>query len=113
MALRHSTCVARFFTRLTKLAFQLPDALFDRGLSLVDQVLGQFARREIKRWTELRRRDPDDGGIKSFGELPRRFETSLVRLIKRQADHDGRVCHPKVSIAMELFLGTESKGRMR
>jgi hypothetical protein len=47
------------FCGLAKLRFQFLDALFYRCPALVDQLLGLFSGREIKRRTELRRRNPD------------------------------------------------------
>src|ERR1700730_14900291 len=82
------------FGGLAKLPFQLRYAFFDRCLALVDQILRLLPQRVIERRTELRRRDPDDPSLESLGNLAGGFETSLVPLIPREADHDGRICHP-------------------
>ncbi len=82
------------FGRLAKLHFQFRHAFLDRCLALVDQILRLLPRHEIQWRTELRRRDPDDPSVESLDDLAGGFETRRVRLIQRQADHDGRICHP-------------------
>ena len=94
MALRHSTDFARFLVAPRNCASSSADALCQRRLSLVDQILRLLAGGEVERRTELRRRDPDDACVKSFGDLAGDFETRFVRLVQRQTDHDGRIAHP-------------------
>ncbi|MHC2534008.1 hypothetical protein ACVJMY_003577 [Bradyrhizobium diazoefficiens] len=93
MALRHSACPPRFLVAARNCASRAAQPSPDGRFALVDQSLGGGAVGEIERRGELRRGNPDDGGLESLGELARDLKTRLVGLVERQADHHGRVCH--------------------
>src|SRR6516225_10889426 len=77
-----------------KLAFQFRHAPLDRSLLLVDEGLGLLSVSEVKLRTDYRRDNPDQSGIKRFGDLACYGKRRVVGSIKRQADHDGRIWHP-------------------
>jgi hypothetical protein len=55
--------------------------------------LRQLSVGEIERRGELRGGNSNDPGFEPLGELACHIKPSLVRLIKGQTDHDGRICH--------------------
>jgi hypothetical protein len=56
--------------RRAKLRFHLGDAISDRCLTLIKQLLGRLARREIERRTEFACGNSNDMGAEPLRELP-------------------------------------------
>ena len=77
----------------TKLAFQFRESIFDCGPTLIDQLLGLLAVREVKRRTELGRGNADHPGAETLRQLTGNFQPRLVGLAERQADHYRRIFH--------------------
>jgi hypothetical protein len=90
------------FGDFAELAFQLRYTTLDRGLPLVNQVLGLFADGEVRWWAENGSHNSNQSRLKSFGDLATDRKTGIVGLIKRQGDHDGRICHA-VSPSLQQF----------
>jgi hypothetical protein len=80
-----------------ELLLDLRQAHPDRGLALIDEILGEIAGHEIRPGHEIGRLAQDSGGnsdhlgVEFLGNLTGDLEDGLVRLVDRQADHHGRI----------------------
>jgi hypothetical protein len=79
--------------RSAKLGFHLGDAVSDRCLTLIKNLLGQLARREIERRAEFTCGNSNHASIEPLRQLPSDLQAGVIRAVERQADHHRRIRH--------------------
>src|SRR3984893_11597742 len=101
--------------RRAKLRFHLGDAVSDRCLILIKQLLGLLARREIERQTEFACGNSNDMGAEPFRELPGNLQPSVIRPVERQADDHCHIRHRTLPASRftKAILDRNPERRMR